>query len=127
MRSRFAFIWVLLTALIAGITGYIAYGAGVATHVATTAGTDGAAYFYHPFFGFGLLFPILFVFLLFWVLRPRRWWGGGWGGHGMRGGFPQGVPPHLEDRLRDWHSRAHGEPTAEPAAQPPAGGGPTSA
>lgn len=126
MRSRFAFIWVLITALIAGVAAYIAYGAGVATHVATAAGTDGAAYYYHPFFGFGLFFPILFLFLLFWFLRPRRWWGGGRGGYGMRGGFPQGVPPHLEDRLREWHSHAHGEPTTEPAPKR-ADGGATSA
>jgi hypothetical protein len=124
MRSRFAFIWVLLTALIAGIAAYIAYGAGVATHLATSSATDGAVYYhpYFPFFGFGFFFPILFILVLFLLLRPRRWGRGGWGGYGMRGGFPQGVPPHLEDRLKDWHSRAHGEPGTESAPKPPDGG-----
>jgi hypothetical protein len=125
MRSRFAFIWVLVTALVAGLAAYIAYGAGVATHVATAGGPDGVGY-YHPYFGLGFFFPVLFiVILLFWLVRPRRWMGG-WGGYGMRGGFPQGVPPHLEDRLREWHSRAHGEPTTDTAPKPPADGGPTS-
>jgi hypothetical protein len=128
MRPRFAFLWVLVTALIAGIAAYIAYGAGVATHLTVAAGTDGAAYgYYHPFWGFGLFFPILFIVLLFWFLRPRRWGRGGWGGYGMRGGFPQGVPPHLEERLRDWHSKVHGEPGSESTPMPPTGGGPISA
>lgn len=118
MRSRFAFLWVLLTAAIAGVAAYIAYGAGVATHVASTAATDGAVY-YHPFFGFGLFLPILLIVLLFLALRPRRW--GGWSGHGMRGGFPQGVPPHLERRLQEWHRSAHGEGAGAPPEAPTGG------
>src|SRR3979411_659565 len=82
MRSRFAFLWLLLTAVIAGIAAYIAYGVGVATHLTTTTAADGVAYYhpFFPFFGFGFFIPILLIALLFLALRPRRW--GGWGGYG---------------------------------------------
>ena len=75
MRSRFAFLWLLLTAVIAGVAAYIAYGAGVATHITATAASGGAVYFHPflPFFGFGFFFPILLIVLLFLFLRPRRW------------------------------------------------------
>src|SRR4030081_2734108 len=106
MRSRFAFLWVLVTVAIASLAAYLAYGAGVATHVATSAATDGAVYYYHPFFTFGFLLPILVIVLLFWALRPRRWGRGAWGGYGMKGGFPQGgFPPQVEERLREWTRR----------------------
>lgn len=122
MRSRFAFLWVLATAIIAGIAAYIAYGAGVATHITGTA-ADGAVY-YHPFFGFGLFFPILLIVLLILAFRPRRWGRGGWaGGYGMKGGFPHGgVPPQIEQRLQEWHRTAHGEAVPQPTPDAPAGG-----
>jgi hypothetical protein len=53
-------------------------------------------------FGFGFLFPLLFLFLIFGALRaawggPRRWgYGPGW--HG---------PEHMEGRWAEWHKRAH--------------------
>jgi hypothetical protein len=122
MRSRFAFLWVLATALIAGIAAYIAYGAGVATHITGTAVADGAVY-YHPFFGFGFFFPILVIVLLFLAFRPRRWGRGGWGGYGMRGGFQHGgVPPQIEQRLQEWHRGAHGETSPPPTPGAPTGG-----
>jgi hypothetical protein len=118
MRSRFAFLWVLVTAAIAGLAAYIAYGAGVATHVAGPAATDAVVY-YHPFFGFGFFLPILVIVLLFLALRPRRWGPGGWGGYGMKGGhFPPGVPPQLEQRLQEWHRSAHGEGAGTPPEAP---------
>jgi hypothetical protein len=115
MRSRFAFLWVLVTAVIAGVAAYIAYGAGVATHITGTAAADGAVY-YHPFIGFGFFFPLLVIVLLFLALRPRRW-----GGHRMGG-----VPPHLEQRLQDWHRGAHGETGAGTPPDAPTGGERTS-
>jgi hypothetical protein len=124
MRSRFAFLWVLVTAAIAGVAAYIAYGAGVATHVTTSAAPDGAVYYYHPFFpffGFGFFLPLLVIVLIFWALRPRRWGRGGWGGYGMRGGFPPGVPPHIEERLQEWHRAAHGEAGAPTKPDAPSG------
>jgi hypothetical protein len=122
MRSRFAFLWVLVTVAIASLAAYLAYGAGVATHVATSAATDGAVYYYHPFFGFGFFLPILVIVLLFWALRPRRWGRGGWGGYGMKGGFPQGgVPPQVEERLQEWHRKAHNEGSGTPPEGPTGG------
>jgi hypothetical protein len=61
--------------------------------------------FYHGPFGFGffgLLFPVLFLFLIFALVkglfwRPWRWHGPG--GHGST----RGVPPMFEE----WHRRAH--------------------
>jgi len=129
MRSRFAFLWLLLTAVIAGVAAYIAYGAGVATHITATAASGGAVYFHPflPFFGFGFFFPILLIVLLFLFLRPRRWGRGGWGGDGMHAGSPRGgVPPHIEQRLQDWHRAAHGE-AGTPPTDAPAGGPPSSA
>jgi hypothetical protein len=115
MRSRFAFIWVLLTAAIAGVSAWFAYGAGVTTKIATTAatGTDGVppAYYYgyygHPgfgFFPFGFFWLFFVIFILFLVFRARRGWGHGNGPKGMHG-----VPPGIEDRLESWHKRAHDE------------------
>jgi hypothetical protein len=120
MRSRFAFIWVLLTAAIAGVAAWIAYGVGVATHVASSvpATAEGVAPYYYgypgfgffPFFGFFWFLFILFVIFL--VLRAGRGWGhrrfGGWGGPGGPGG-PGGMPPGIEERLKSWHESAHGE------------------
>src|SRR3984893_19400829 len=102
MRSRFALLWVLVTAIIAGIAAYLAYGAGLATHVTGTAVADGAVYYhpFFPFFGFGFFFPILVIVLLLLAFRGRRWGRGGWGGgYGMKGGFPTGgVRPQMEQR-----------------------------
>lgn len=117
MRSRFAFMWLLLTAAIAGVSAWIAYGAGVATKVATSvpaaAGSVPPGYYYygHPWgFGFFPFFPffglLFFLFLLFVIFRAGR----GWGHHGHRGwGGPGGMPPGIEERLKSWHEQAHGE------------------
>ncbi len=68
--------------------------------------------FHGPFgygFGFfGFLGPILFIVLLFALLRGAFWRGYGWGGRSARGygsGGPcgKGVPPRFEE----WHRRVH--------------------
>ncbi|HEX9246269.1 MAG TPA: hypothetical protein VGA35_08905, partial [bacterium] len=61
--------------------------------------------FHGPFgFGFfGLLGPILFIFLLFALARGLFWRGYGYG-CGRGGG--RGVPPRFEE----WHRRAHAQP-----------------
>lgn len=69
-----------------------------------------------PFFGFGcfgILFPLLLVFIALKAFRMLFWghhmhghgpWRHGWGGEG-------GVPP----MFAEWHKRAHGE--SAPAAE----------
>ncbi len=86
------------------LVGAGAYQAGLAQGVATAGQGVTAAVpygYYHPFgFGFGflgLLFPVLFIFLLFAAFRGAR------GGRG-----------HWRDRvgmLEDWHRQAHRDQT----------------
>jgi len=71
--------------------------------------------FFHPFgffpFGcFGILFPVLGLFLLFGLVRRVLWHGPFGHHHGRWGGGP---PPMFEE----WHRRAHGEtpPSADAA------------
>jgi hypothetical protein len=118
--------WILATLLILGaiIVGGVAYQAGLAQSMVATA--DGARvvapYAYgHPYgfgwgFGFGflgLLFPILFLFLIFGLVRaafgPRHWGGPGPWREGPRTMF------------EDWHRQAHGEPS--PRGEPRRPGG----
>jgi hypothetical protein len=115
MRRGFIWIWGLGTLVIAGLSAAAGYAAGVATHVTEVAAPAGGPYPYpyyaYPhFFGFGLIFPLLFVLLiLFFVFRPRRWYGGGWG----KG--PGGPGGHLEQRMEEWHKRAHTESADKPS------------
>lgn len=116
----------VLLAVLAGV-GTMVYNAGVAQGLAasgefsaqTQNQTPGEPvqrvapypyYGYGPFirpwgfgfFPFGFLFPLLFFFLFFWLIRGLffRGWGGprayGWGGQ-------HNVPPPFEE----WHRRAH--------------------
>ena len=114
----------VLLALIAGI-GITAYNAGVATHVQLPAATNGQAPvypyygfgFWHPFwfFGFGLIGPLIGLFLLILVVRVFLFalFGARWGRWGrMHRGWRNwddgdDVPP----MFREWHDRAHGRPT----------------
>jgi hypothetical protein len=131
--NRRLVLGILLTILVivgaVGI-GVSAYQAGVARGVAESARLvdpetgeprgDGPFYPYYygrpfgfrPFgFGFGflgLLFPIFFFFLLFWLLRGL-FWRGPWGWRGHRAGWPEDVPPMFEE----WHRRAHGQSTEQ--------------
>ena len=65
-----------------------------------------APYYYHPFYGgfgfFGFLFPILFIFLIFGLLRSAFW---GWGG---RYGTRYGGRERLEELHRELHERPQG-------------------
>jgi hypothetical protein len=122
MRRGFVLIWTLVTAVIAGISGLLAYQAGYAAGLATKLPAGAAAvgpywgYGFHPFFfGFGFFPLLLFIVLVLLVLSAigrRRW--GGWGYPGYRGG--PGGPSYMEERLRDWHQRAHEEPPTPPSA-----------
>ena len=120
-------LWALLTLLIAVAVGVGAYQYGLHDGLsqqiqnlpanAVPAPGYGYPYYYGhwgPGFGFFPIFPffgfIFFVLILFWFLRPRRWWHNG-GPHGPHAHGPGG---HLDE----WHRRAHeGEGTAAPPAQ----------
>ncbi len=114
--------WIVLlvvaaVAVVAGIASN-AYQAGLARGQAEPGqtappqagpppGTYPYPYYYGPswhrpfgFGFFGFLFPLLFIFLLFGLLRGAFW---GWRGPWHYGAGRQGVPPAFEE----WHRRAH--------------------
>lgn len=101
---------------LAGIATY-AYNSGVAQGLAESGklplpGSGAGPYpaypygypYWHPFHGpfgfgfFGFLWPLLFIFLVFALLRGLFWRGSGWGGYSERG-----VPRRFEE----WHRRLH--------------------
>ena len=136
MRAVIGILVVL--AVVAGVAGFATYSynlgvaQGLAQHGGAPApgpgagpGGPGAApypmYAYpaypsgYPFHGpfgfgfFGLLGPILFIFLLFALGRGLFWPGYGYG-CGRGGG--RGVPPRFEE----WHRRAHAQPKGSTGA-----------
>jgi hypothetical protein len=128
MRRGFGLIGLVVTAILLGIVGVIAYNVGwsdgAATHVA--AGTVAPPYYYGygpgPGFGiFGFFWFLFVLFILFGLLRfaffGRRHWGGGWGYKG--GGSGHGMPSGIDERMQEWHKRAHGEQPPAPGATPP--------
>ncbi|MBI3244492.1 MAG: hypothetical protein HYZ49_19605 [Chloroflexi bacterium] len=147
MNRRIIFGVLLALLLLAGAVaiGATAYRAGVAQGLADSGklvlpggegfapegGAPAFAYPYYGFhhrpfgfgpfgFGFGFLqclFPLIFFFLFFSLLRGlfgwRRPWG--WGGHhGGHGPWNKGAPPMFEE----WHKRAHGEQPTPPQEPP---------
>ncbi|MGH3119312.1 MAG: hypothetical protein ACRDQ2_19800 [Gaiellales bacterium] len=115
-RRILAIVLALVLVAVAVGIGTQLYQAGVARGLAestqTTPRPEGvspyryyAPYGYHPFgFGFGFfgfLFPLLFFFLIFALLRGLFW--RPWGWHGP---WKYGVPPALEE----WHRKAHESP-----------------
>ena len=134
MNGRIILIGLLVLALLAGAVGVgvYAYNAGVAQGLVDSgklvmpapgavppvigAVPYGYGYgwgWHRPFgFGFGclgLIFPLLFFFLIFGFLR-RAFWGGG-RHHGPWGGNPSTA-------FDEWHRRAHGEQPRTPEATP---------
>jgi hypothetical protein len=138
---------VLLVAVLAiggGLIATTAYQAGLATAV-TAAGAAGAAtpvvipaygygYGWHAGFGFfGFLGTLLFLFIVFALVRAIFWrggpgrrggWGRGWGGSGygdVNGGGGRGNRPwesHANQAFEEWHRRAHDE-AASPVQRDP--------
>jgi len=110
-RSLFRVLAIVALVLVgAAAIGIGAYNAGMAQGMAfsgraAAAPLAGAPYVYvwpHPWgFGFFPLFPLLFIFLFFFVLRGL-FWRGPWYARGCGHG---GVP-HAFD---EWHRRAHGD------------------
>jgi len=125
MYGRIVLAVLLAIVLIVGAAGLgvYAYNVGLAQGMADTgrpaAPATGVApypyygaFFFHPFgwgFGFlGCLFPLLFFFLIFGLLRAVIWgprWGWHHHRHWERG--EHGVPPMVEE----WHRKMH-EPQA---------------
>jgi hypothetical protein len=96
-------------AVIAVVVGVFAYQLGLSQGLATTlpAGAAPVAYYGYPHMGFGfgffgLLFPLLFLFLIFGALRAAVW--GGRGGYGSKGWGGSGRA-----RLEELHRELHGE------------------
>ncbi len=118
---------IVLIAALVGVGTYV-YNAGVAQGLAASGkivAPDGGvapyAYygpFYQPWgFGFGifgLIFPLLFIFLIFGLLRGIFFggWRGrrGWGDpRSQRGEWPHDVPPTVEE----WHRKMHESQSSE--------------
>ena len=105
---------IVLIAALVGVGTYV-YNSGVAQGLAASGkitAPDGSAApyayygpYYRPWgFGFGILgliFPLLFIFLIFGLLRGIFF--GSWRRHGPRGDWPQHVPPTVEE----WHRKMH--------------------
>ena len=128
-RRTIASVLVFLVVLAGAIgIGVGAYNAGVTAGLAQTGtvvvdrGAVVAPYlaygwgYGHPFGFFGFLGGLLFLFLLFALIRVavgggRRGWGGpGWGGPGGPRGTWHDEGRHAwEDRARDVHDRWHAE------------------
>jgi hypothetical protein len=144
-RILAAILLVAVLAIGGGLIATAAYQAGLTTAVTTAAGSAGTAvtpvvvpaygYGYGPgwhggFGFFGFLGTLLFIFIVFALLRAIFWrggpgrrggWGpGGWGGYGYgKGPDGQGRGPwesHANEAFDEWHRRAHGEtPPPEPS------------
>lgn len=114
-RRGFGVVWGLVTLVVAGIVGVVAYNLG-ASSVVTSSATEAGRVVYYPGYGFGFgffwLFPLLFFVLIFFGLFGRwgRWYGrGGWSG----GKYGQGPGSYLDS----WHQQAHGTPAPKTGPQ----------
>ena len=137
-RILAAILLVAVLAIGGGLIATTAYQAGVSTAVTTTTASGavvapvvvpaygyGYGFGWHPGFGiFGFLGTLLFLFIVFALVRAIFWrggpgrrggWGpGGWGGYDRSGKGP-GGPDHGTWEARgsqafdEWHRRAHGE------------------
>jgi hypothetical protein len=124
-RALFAVAVVILAAMAAVAIGGLAYHAGVEQGLAEgrrvseappAGSAAGEPYrqfppfgFWHfaPFGFFFPLFPLLFIFLVFFLIRGLFW--GRCGGY-YYGPWRGGVPPTFEE----WHRQAHEKPDARP-------------
>jgi len=116
MNNGFRWAAALLTLVLVAAVGVFTYNLGVAHALAGQApaiaapGGAPAPYIYyypHPWgwgFGYFPFFGLLWIFLLFGLVR-RLWWGPRWYRRGWGPGYYDCVPPHFEE----WHRRAHAE------------------
>jgi len=113
-------IGIIVALVIAAIVGVGAYQLGVSQGLAATGTAVAPAVYYHPYFfgGFGFLFPLLFIFLIFALVRGafgrgRGWgYGGGWGGPGYQS---------PRERIEELHRELHGEKPKDAGTPPPSG------
>jgi hypothetical protein len=115
-------IGVIVTLLIAAIVGVGAYQLGLSQGLASTGTAVAPAVYYHPYFfgGFGFLFPLLFLFFIFFLIRGAF---GGWGRHYGGGWGKAGYYQSPRERLEELHRELHGEKPKDPgtASPPPSG------
>ena len=114
-------IGIIVTLVIAAIVGVGAYQLGLAQGLGATGTAVAPAVYYHPFFFGGFLFPLLFLFFIFFLIRGAFWgwggrrYGGGWGGHGDY--------QSPRERLEALHKEMHGEkPSDTGTSSPPPSG-----
>jgi len=140
MRTFVGVVLGLVFLAILGGIGVSIYNAGVTAGLAQSgavAGGAAAPYIYgygaHAGYGLGfgfgflgLLFPILFLFLIFGLIRAaifggRRGWGHGWQG----GPGSDSWRSERERSMADLHRRMHEAEGTDPGSRggPPAGGG----
>jgi hypothetical protein len=137
MRTFVSVVLGLVFLLILGGIGVGIYNAGVAAGLAQTGAAAGtvAPYVYgYGFhgggFGFlGLLFPILFLFLIFGLIRAAVFGGRrGWGGHGWQGtGGPDAWRSERDRAMADLHRRLHESEGTDPGSSGGTSSGGTSA
>ena len=129
-RNVFRLFAAVALVVVIGAAGVWAYQAGLAAGIAQGGGTvtdPRIGYGWHPFgigFGFfGFLGTILFLFLVFGLIRALVWGGRGhgWRGPGGWDADHEGRWSTREERLERWHRRLHETESGRPA-DPPTGG-----
>jgi len=133
VRGFGSFLLGLLALFVLGAVGVGIYDAGLQQGIAQSANVPAGAvpyyaygYGFHGFgFGglFGLIIPILFLFLIFGLIRAAFGHRRGWGHHGWYGsGYGSGKPgsgPWMGDRdsqIAEWHRHLHEAEGTSPAS-----------
>ena len=146
MKSFGSILWGLLVVIVLAGIGVGIYNAGLQQGIAQSANLPAGTvpYGYYGWNGggfgiFGLIFPILFLFILFGIARAafghRRGWGHGYGNGPGRWGYgrgpwmgPNGPMDPGSDRhqwVADMHRRLHEAEGTDPKA-PGSASGPAS-
>jgi len=137
VRTFGSILWGLVVVVVLAGIGVGVYNAGLQQGIAQSANLPAGAvpyyaYGWHGWDGgiFGLLFPILFLFILFGIARAafghRRGWGRGYGpGYGKwgygPGGWGMGPGNDREQWVAEMHRRLHEAEGASPNASPGSG------
>jgi hypothetical protein len=98
--------WLVAALAVIGvaIAAAVAYNVGLSQGLAQAGAAAGSApptaYGWHRPWGFGPLFPLLFIF--FWIFVIRSLWWRPWGHW-----YYDGPPRPMRDRFDEWHRQAH--------------------